>query len=109
MLRASLALVAALALAPAAVAAPPERLPDGATIATVPVGGLGPVDAKRTVQDALGPVYEKRPIAVRVNHKDTLVMPAKAGLVIAYAWMVNRPFALAGATKPVAWPLHRPV
>jgi lipoprotein-anchoring transpeptidase ErfK/SrfK len=106
MLRASLALVAALALAPAAVAAPPERLPDGATIATVAVGGLGPVDAKRTLQDSLGPVYEKRPIAVRVNHKDTLVMPADAGLVIAYDWMVKRAFALAGANKPVAVPLH---
>ena len=107
MLRASLALIAALALAPAAAgAAPPERLPDGATIATVAVGGLGPVDAKRLVQDALGPVYENRPIAVRVNHKDTLVMPAQAGLVIAYDWMVKRAFALAGANKPVAVPLH---
>jgi lipoprotein-anchoring transpeptidase ErfK/SrfK len=109
MLRASLALIAALALAlaPAAPgAAPPQRLPDGATIATVPVGGLAPVEATRTVQDALAPVYEKRPIAVRVNHKDTVVMPADAGLVIRYDWMVKRAFALAGANKPVAVPLH---
>jgi lipoprotein-anchoring transpeptidase ErfK/SrfK len=107
MLRASLALIAALVLAPAAAgAAPPERLPDGATIATVAVGGLGAVDAKRTLQDSVGAVYEKRPIAVRVNHKDTLVMPADAGLVIAYDWMVKRAFALAGASKPVAVPLH---
>jgi lipoprotein-anchoring transpeptidase ErfK/SrfK len=107
MLRASLALIAALALAPAATgAAPPERLPDGATIATVAVGGLGPADAQRTLQDSLGPVYEKRPIAVRVSHKDTLVMPADAGLVIAYDWMVKRAFVLAGANKPVAVPLH---
>jgi lipoprotein-anchoring transpeptidase ErfK/SrfK len=106
MLRASLALIAALALAPAALAAPPERLPDGATIAQIAVGGLTPADATRTLQDSLGPVYEKRPIAIRVNHKDTLVMPADAGLVIAYDWMVKRAFALAGANKPVAVPLH---
>jgi lipoprotein-anchoring transpeptidase ErfK/SrfK len=101
---ATMATVAAL-MAPAAAAAPPERLPDGATIANVAVGGLGPVEAKRTVQDTLGPVYEKRPIAIRVNHKDTLVMPSDAGLVIYYDWMVERAFRLAGAQKPVAVPL----
>jgi lipoprotein-anchoring transpeptidase ErfK/SrfK len=106
MLRASLALSAAIVLVPAAAAAPPERLPDGATIANVAVGGLGPIDATRAVKDSLRPVYEKRPVAVRVNHKDTLVMPNEAGLVIAYDWMVKRAFALAGAHKPVAVPLH---
>jgi lipoprotein-anchoring transpeptidase ErfK/SrfK len=96
---ATIAVVAAV-LAPAAAAAPPERLPDGATIANVAVGGMGPVEAKRAVQDTLAPVYEKRPVAVRVNHKDTLVMPSDAGFVIFYDWMVERAFKLAGAHKP---------
>ena len=102
---ATIATLAAIA-APAAYAAAPERLPDDATIANVAVGGLGPVEAKRTVQDTLAPVYEKRPIAIRVSHKDRLVMPGDAGLVIYYDWMVDRAFALAGAGKPVAVPLH---
>src|SRR3954466_6052128 len=97
-----LRLVAAIATiaagtAPAASAAPPERLPDDATIAGVAVGGLGPVETKRTLVDTLAPVYEKRPVAIRVNHRDTLVMPTHAGLVIYYDWMVDRAFALAGA------------
>jgi len=90
----------------AASAAAPERLPDDATIANIGVGGMGPVEAARAVQDALGPVYETRPIAIRVSHHDTLVMPSDAGLVIFYDWMVKRAFALAGAHKPVAVPLH---
>jgi lipoprotein-anchoring transpeptidase ErfK/SrfK len=101
---ATIAVVAAV-LAPAASAAPPERLPDGATIANVAVGGMGPVEAKRTVQDTLAPVYEKRPVAIRVNHKDTLVMPSDAGFVIFYDWMVERAFKLAGAHKPAVVPL----
>ena len=102
---ATLAAIAAIA-ASAALAAVPERLPDGATIATVAVGGLGPIEAKRTLTASLAPVYEKRAIAIRANHKDTLVMPAQAGLVIYYDWMVKRAFALAGAQKPVTVPLH---
>jgi lipoprotein-anchoring transpeptidase ErfK/SrfK len=101
---ATIAVVAAV-LAPAAAAAPPERLPDGATIANVAVGGMGPVEAKRAVQDTLAPVYEKRPVAVRVNHKDTLVMPSDAGFVIFYDWMVERAFKLAGAHKSAVVPL----
>jgi lipoprotein-anchoring transpeptidase ErfK/SrfK len=102
------AIVAALAAiaAPAVSAAPPERLPDDATVAGVAIGGLGPIEAKRTLIASLAPVYEKRPIAIRVNHKDTLLMPTQAGLVIYYDWMVKRAFALAGAHKPVAVPLH---
>src|SRR6476620_3750364 len=99
-----LATIAAV-LAPAASAAAPERLPDGATIASVAVGGLGPIEAKRVVQDTLAPVYEKRPVAIRVNHHDSLVMPSQAGFTIYYDWMVSRAFALAGAGKPVAVPL----
>jgi lipoprotein-anchoring transpeptidase ErfK/SrfK len=101
---ATIATLAAV-MAPAASATVPERLPDDATIANVAVGGLGPVEAKRVVQDTLAPVYEKRPVAIRVNHKDTLVMPSEAGLVIFYDWMVDRAFRLAGAGKPAVVPL----
>jgi lipoprotein-anchoring transpeptidase ErfK/SrfK len=101
---ATIAVLAAV-MAPAASATVPERLPDDATIANVAVGGLGPVEAKRVVQDTLAPVYEKRPVAIRVNHKDTLVMPSEAGLVIFYDWMVDRAFRLAGAGKPAVVPL----
>src|SRR3954453_610866 len=99
------ATLAAVAAAPAR-AVPAARLPAGATIAGIAVGGLGPIEAKRTVSGSLAPLYETRPIAVRVKHKDTLVMPSAAGLVVYYDWMVKRAFALAGAHKPVAVPLH---
>jgi lipoprotein-anchoring transpeptidase ErfK/SrfK len=92
-------------MAPAARAATPATLPAGSTIAGVAVDGLGPAEAKGVVSDTLAPVYEKRPIAIRVNHKDTLVMPSDAGLVIYYDWMVDRAFRLAGANKPVVVPL----
>lgn len=105
MLRALTTLAVAAALAPAAAAAPPERLPPDATIAGVAVGDLGPIEAERSVRRALAPVYENRPIAVRVNHKDALVMPSEAGFVIFYDWMVKRAFALAGAGKPAVVPL----
>src|SRR3954453_16931747 len=104
-LAATIATVAAV-MAPAASAAAPTRLPDDATVAGVAVGELGPVETKRTLTDSLAPVYEKRPVAIRVNHKDTLVMPSRAGLVIYYDWMVDRAFALAAAHKPVVVPLH---
>src|SRR5215210_7779522 len=107
MLRLAGTVAAVFALAaPTASAATAERLPDDAVIAGVAVGGLGPVEAERTVKEGLGPVYEKRPIAIRVSHRDTLVMPGDAGLVIYYDWMVDRAFALASAHKPVAVPLH---
>jgi lipoprotein-anchoring transpeptidase ErfK/SrfK len=100
-----LAVLAAIA-APAASAAAPATLPADATIASIGVGGLGPADAKKAVQDSLAPLYETRPIAIRVAHHDNLVMPADAGLVVYYDWMVKRAFALAAAHKPVAVPLH---
>ena len=96
----------AAAFAVPAAAATSERLPDGATIANIDVSGLGPVGATKALEDALAPVYETRPIAIRVAHHDTLVMPGQAGLVIYYDWMVKRAFALAGAHKPVVVPLH---
>jgi lipoprotein-anchoring transpeptidase ErfK/SrfK len=95
-----------LAVAPAAQAADPERLPDGSIIAGVAVGGLGPVEAQKAVHDAVAPVYEDRPVAVRVSHRDTVLTPADAGLIVQYKWMVDRAFALAGAGKPVAVPLR---
>src|SRR4051812_11255629 len=102
---ATCAVLAAVA-APAASAATAERLPDDATVAGVAVGGLGPIEAQRTLQDSLGPVYEKRPIAIRADHHDSLVMPGQAGLVIFYDWMVKRAFALAGAHRQVVVPMH---
>jgi lipoprotein-anchoring transpeptidase ErfK/SrfK len=93
-------------LAPAASAATPDTLPDGATIANVAVGGMNAADAENAVRNAVAPVYENRPIAIRIAHHDSLVMPADAGLVVAYQWMVQRAFALAGANMPVAVPLH---
>lgn len=99
-------LAVAAVLAPAVAAAPAAPLPADATIAGVAVGGLGPIEAKRVLKDSLAPVYEQRPVAIRVNHRDTLVMPRQAGFVIYYDWMVARAFSLAGANKPVAVPMH---
>jgi L,D-transpeptidase catalytic domain len=98
--------VLAVIASPAASAATPATLPADATIASIGVGGLARADATKAVQDSLAPLYETRPIAVRVAHHDNLVMPADAGLVVYYDWMVKRAFALAGAHKPVAVPLH---
>ena len=93
-------------MAPAAHAATPTTLPPDATIAAIGVGGMDATQAQQTVHDALAPLYETRPIAIRVDHHDALVMPADAGLVIYYDWMIKRAFALASANKPVAVPLH---
>jgi lipoprotein-anchoring transpeptidase ErfK/SrfK len=93
--------VAAFVAAPASAADDNARLPDDAVIAGVGVGGLGPVGAERAVRDVLAPVYENRPIAIRVSHKDTLLMPAEAGMAIDYAGMVKRAFDAAAAGKPV--------
>src|SRR5437764_2950513 len=98
-------LVAAFAAAPAHAQAP-DVLPDGATIANVAVGGMAAPDADQAVRSAIAPVYEKRPIAIRVAHSDSLVTPAQAGLEVEYTWMVDRAFALAHAGKPVVVPLH---
>ncbi len=104
-LAATIAALGALA-APAVSQAATEPLPAGATVAGVPVGGLEPAAATQALEDALGPVYVKRPIAIRVAHHDTLVTPGQAGLVIYYDWMVKRAVALAHAHKPVSVPLH---
>jgi lipoprotein-anchoring transpeptidase ErfK/SrfK len=99
------ALAAAFIAAPAS-AAEPQTLPADATIANVAVGGMDNAGAEGAVRDAVAPVYEKRPIAIRVGHKDTLVMPADAGLVVEYQWMVDRAFKLAGDGKPAVVPLR---
>jgi lipoprotein-anchoring transpeptidase ErfK/SrfK len=101
-----LAVIAAALAAPASLAATPQTLPADATIAGIGVGGMTSAQANKAVTDALAPVYEQRPVAIRVDHKDNLVTPGDAGLVIYYDWMVKRAFALAGASKPVAVPLH---
>jgi lipoprotein-anchoring transpeptidase ErfK/SrfK len=102
----AIALVALALAAPAARAAASGVLPPDATVAGVAVGGLDAAGAKAALRDSLAPVYEKRPVAIRVKHRDTLVMPSQAGFVIFYDWMVERAFALADAHKPVVVPMH---
>src|SRR5262245_59893660 len=100
---AAVAVLSAL-LAPAAHAAAPAQpatLPPDATIAGVGVGNLDQADATKAVQNALEPVYVQRPIAIRVSHRDYVVTPPQAGLVIFYDDMVRRAFSLATANKPV--------
>jgi lipoprotein-anchoring transpeptidase ErfK/SrfK len=94
------------AAAPAATAADSAQLPSGSTIASVDVSGMDSAAATRAVREVIAPVYENRPIAIRVNHHDTLVTPAQAGLIVEYEWMVERAFALSHAGKPVVVPLH---
>ena len=98
----------ALAVTPA-FAADVTHLPEGAIVANVSVAGLTRAETKQALKDALGPVYERRPVAIRVNHKDTLVMPREAGLVIPYDWFVKRAFALADAGKEVVVPFRAAV
>lgn len=94
-------LAAAFVAAPASAADDNARLPDGAVIAGVDVSGQGPIGAQRAVSDVLAPVYETRPIAIRVSHKDTLLMPSEAGMTIDYAGMVQRAFDAADAGRVV--------
>ena len=110
MLRVTLAMLCVLALATTpALAADLDRLPEGSVVAGVSVANLTRAETKTALQDALGPVYEERPVAIRVNHRDTLVMPLAAGLEIPYDWFVKRAFALAEAGKPVNVPMRAAV
>ena len=81
-----------------------ERLPDGATIAGVPVGGLGPVGAEREVRRVVGGNHD-RPITIRVGERDRTVAPAGAGMRIDYDGMVDRAFELARRRRAVTVPL----
>jgi hypothetical protein len=86
-----LAAVPAIALA---ADEPPRRLPEGAKIAGVDVGGLGPIGAERAVRAALDPVYGAA-ITVRVGSRDRELDPEDAGMAIGYDAMVERAFELA--------------
>lgn len=81
-------------------------LPDGATIARVPVGGLDASGARHAVEQALGRVYE-RPITVRVGSRDQRISTRRAGQTIEYAAMIDRAFRLAAVRQPVHVRLDR--
>ncbi|MFL5827232.1 MAG: L,D-transpeptidase family protein [Thermoleophilaceae bacterium] len=100
------AAAATLAFVLPAGADAPKRLPAGATIAGVPVAGMGPVTARRDVQRVVGAQYE-RPITLRVGSRDVAISTSKAGLTIAYQRMVDLAFKLAGDGKPVHVRLDR--
>jgi hypothetical protein len=86
------ACIVVLALvAPAARAAPAERLPDGATIAGVAVGGLGPFGARAELRRQLEPRFE-RPIEVRIHGRRTDVPTGRLGQVVHYGQMVDAAF-----------------
>jgi lipoprotein-anchoring transpeptidase ErfK/SrfK len=85
----------ALGFVLAATAAPAQaadHLPDGATIAGVPVGGLGPYGARVALQDALRPTFET-PIAVAVKGRSVSVPTASLGQRVEYLKMVDAAFA----------------
>jgi hypothetical protein len=76
-------------LAPAgASAATPERLPDGATIAGVAVGGLGPYGARVELRRQLEPKFEA-PIEVRIHGRRTTLPTGRVGQVLHYGRMVD--------------------
>lgn len=82
------ACLAVAAVAPAASAAPAERLPDGATIAGVDVSGLGPYGARAELRRRLEPKYE-RPIEARIHGRRTTLPTARLGQVVRYDDMVD--------------------
>src|SRR4051812_25831896 len=82
----------ALAVAPAGAATDTEHLPEGATIAGVPVGGLGPYGARVALQDALRPKFEA-PVKVAVKGRSRSVPTAALGQRVEYLRMVDAAFA----------------
>jgi lipoprotein-anchoring transpeptidase ErfK/SrfK len=100
------AAIAAVVVPTAQGASTSQTLPAGSTIAGIDVSGMSATDATKALQGSLAPLYETRPIAIRVAHHDSLVMPDDAGLIVYYDWMVKRAFALAAVHKTVAVPLH---
>src|SRR3954447_10906001 len=85
----------ALGLVLTATAAPAQatdHLPEGATIAGVPVGGLGPYGARVELQNQLRPKFES-PIAVAVKGRALSVPTAGLGQSVAYQRMVDTAFA----------------
>ncbi|MEX2195468.1 MAG: L,D-transpeptidase family protein [Thermoleophilaceae bacterium] len=92
---------AALGAAPAlAQDGRPKRLPDGAAIAGVPVGGLGPIGAERAVRAAVGPVYGAT-IIVTAAGRERRLDPADAGFSVDYDAMVERAFELAARGRAI--------
>jgi len=92
----------------AAAAATPKRLPLDATIAGVPVAGLGPIGARRELRRVLGASHE-RPIKILADGRSHTVSAARAGLELDYEGMVERAFEVAAAGDRVAVRLRRSI
>ena len=105
-----LVLAAAIALAPAANAAPPrERLPHGTVIAGVVVSDLGPRGATAELKKQLEPQYNRR-ISVRGGGRRTSLKPSDAGHKIRYEMMVNEAYRrLARGDVVIDVPLRRDI
>lgn len=82
----------------------PRRLPEGALVAGVPVGGLGPIDAERELRRVLAPRYGPG-ITVKAGRRRYGLAPRRAGLDLGYDAMVRRAFELARRGRVVDVPL----
>ena len=78
----------------------PKRLPDGAVIAGVDVGGLGPIGAERAVREVVAPFFGA-PVVVSAAGRERRLDPADAGFSIDYDGMVDRAFDLAARGREV--------
>src|SRR3954447_21273277 len=87
-------LIAAFAftVAPAGAAIDTQHLPEGTTIAGVPVGGLGPYGARVELQNQLRPKFEA-PVTVAVKRRSLSVPTAALGQRVEYLRMVDTAFA----------------
>jgi hypothetical protein len=92
----------------ATAAAPASHLPDGATIAGVAVGGLGPYGARVALERQLRPTLES-PIDVRILASRRQVPTAQLGQVVQYKRMVDAAFAQARRGGPVQVRLIRTI
>jgi hypothetical protein len=101
----ALGVLFALTAAPAQAA---DRLPEGATIAGVPVGGLGPYGARVELQNQLRPALET-PIAVEIGGRRTSVPTAALGQRLEYLRMVDTAFAQLRRGDPVHVRLARTI
>jgi hypothetical protein len=105
---AAIAMISLVFAAPVAAAEPPTTLPEGATIAGVDVGGLGPYRARVELQRVLRPAYEK-PIEVRIHGRRRTWSTKRLGQVVLYTTMVDRAFAQAARSDVVDVPLKRTI
>jgi hypothetical protein len=88
-------------LAPAsASAATAARLPEGATIAGVAVGGLGPYGARVELERQLEPKFET-PIEVRIHSRRMPAPTARLGQVVRYGDMVDAAYEQFDRGEPV--------